>query len=324
MASRTDSARLQEEFINSLHWGDEAQARALLPQLGANPRQVRALLESMLSAPDVLVRQAAVFGLGELGGATSARRLEQQLALEEARGGHDGAAVVDSITRALGRIEEAGARASLVRRLDRLVAQEADAADVNALARALWRRRHPDLLPAVREAMGQLADTQLSSLHGLLLLLKKSPEHLAAWARDPAVPVEHKTEVLTVLEEEVPEALASTLSSFISAALDLLEPATLRDAEEAYYCERLLRLLLLHSERLLSILPDEAHSGLHTLARGLISAPSPNCSFQAMTLLRLIGGPEDAALIEAHRPEDAIGAKAFDEAAAALRGLQKH
>jgi hypothetical protein len=324
MTSRKDSARLQEELTDALRWGDETRARTLLPQLGANPRQVRTVLESMLSAPDALARQAAAFGLGELGGASSARRLEQQLALEEARGDHDGASVADAITRALGRIEEAGARASLVRRLSRLVAQGASPADVNALARALWRRRHPDLIPAVREAMGQLAASKPSSLHGLLLLLEKSPEQLDAWARDLAVPVEHKTEVLTVLEEEVPEALVAALPSFISAALGRAESASTKDAEDAYYCERLLRLLLLHSERLLPTLPEAAHSGLHALARSLIPAPSPNCVFQAMALLRLIGGPEDASLIEAHRPEDATGARAFDEAAAALRSPQKH
>jgi hypothetical protein len=278
----------------------------------------------MLSAPEALVRHAAVFGLGELGGVSSARRLEQQLALEEARGDHDGASVADAITQALGRIEEERARAPLVRRLERLVARRADLADVNALARSLWRRRHPDLIPAVRDALEQLATTAPSSLHGLLLLLEKSPEALAAWARDPAVPMEHKTEVLTVLEEEVPEAWVSTLPAFISAAQARAEPAVTKDAEDAYYCERLLILFLLHPEHLLPTLPEEARAELRTLARGLVPALSPNCSFQAMALLRHIGGPEDAAVIEAHRPEDPVGARAFDEAAAALRSLRKH
>lgn len=324
MASTTNTARLQEEFIDSLRWGDEARARALLPQLGASPRQVRTVLEAMLSAPDALVRQAAAFGLGELGGTSSARRLEQQLTLEEARGDHDGASVAAAITHALGRVEEASARASLVRRLERLVTRRAELADLNALARALWRRRHPDLLPAVDKALEQLAAPALNSLHGLRLLLEKSPEELASWARDPAVPVGHKTEVLTVLEEEVPESLVLTLPTFISAALTRVEPAVTQDAEDAYYCERLMVLLLLHLENLLPALPEEARAELRALARNLVAALSPNCSFQAMALLRHIGRPEDAAVIEAHRPEDPVGAKSFDEAAAALRSRQEH
>lgn len=285
---------------------------------------MRSHLETMLSDPDALVRQAAAFGLGELGGAASARCLERQLALEEARGDHDGASVADAITHALGRIEQAGARASLVRRLERLIAQGTDLADVNALARALWRRRHPDLLSPVREALARLASPGLNSLRGLLLLLEKSPEELAAWAHAPSVPVRHKTEVLTVLEEELPGLLVPTLPSFISAALARVEPAATKDAEDAYYCERLLLLLLRHPEYLLPTLPEEARAGLRALARSLVPALSPNCAFQAVALLRLIGQPEDAVLIEAHRPEDSIGARAFDEAAAALRNLRKH
>jgi hypothetical protein len=68
----------------------------------------------MLEEPMGLVRQAAAFSLGELGGPAVVQRLEQQLALEEARGDHDGDAVVEDITRALGRIKGAGARASLL------------------------------------------------------------------------------------------------------------------------------------------------------------------------------------------------------------------
>jgi len=319
MASTSDRARVQDELVDAHRWGDEARARALLPQLGAGPRQVRAVLESLLTAPDALVRQAAVWGLGELGGAASARRLEQQLALEEARGDYDGASVADAITQALGRIEEASARATLVRRLERLVAQGAELSDVNAVARALWLRRHPELLPSVRKALEQLAPPSLNSLHGLLLLLEKSPEELRTWASEPSVPVEHKTEVLTVLEAEVPDALVSTLPSFISAAHALIEPAVSQDDEATYYCEQLFSFLLVHREKILPALPEEACSELRIVALSLVPAISPNCSFRAALLLQFIGRPEDAAVIEAHRPEDPTGAKAFDEAAQVLR-----
>jgi hypothetical protein len=75
--------------------------------------------------------------LGELGGAATARRLEQQLALEEARGDYDGASVVESLIEALGRIKEAGTRAPLVRRLERLAAGTPEPDDVSAVACAL-------------------------------------------------------------------------------------------------------------------------------------------------------------------------------------------
>ncbi len=90
----------------------------------------------MLAHPDALVRQAAAFGLGELGGTASTRSLEQQLSLEEARKDHDGSAVADAITAALGRLEEAGARAPLVRRLQRLAAGKSDPGDVGTVVGA--------------------------------------------------------------------------------------------------------------------------------------------------------------------------------------------
>jgi hypothetical protein len=276
----------------------------------------------MLEVSDALVRQAAVFGLGELGGAAVAKRLEQQLALEEARGDYDGDSVADAITRTLGRIEEAGARATLVRRLERLIARKADLSDVNAVAQALWRKRHPELLPAVRKAMDQLAPPFLNCLHGLLLLLEKSPEELRSWLRAPSTPVEHKTEVLTVLEVEVPDALICTLPSFISTAHTLVEEAVSQNNQAAYYCERLFVTLLLHREHLLPALPEEARSELRTVARSLVPAVSPNCSFRAAVLLQYIGNHEDAAVIDANRPEDSVGAEAFDAIARALRSRQ--
>jgi HEAT repeat protein len=322
MAHKLDVTRWQEELVEACKYGDEARARALVAQPGA--RKARDLLEDMLASPDALARQAAAWGLGELGGAASARRLEQQLALEEAREDHDGASVVEAITQALGCIEDASSRASLVRRLRRLTTGRPDLANVNTMARALWRRRHPDLRPVVRQTLEQLALPPPTSLHGLLLLLEKSPEELRAWAKDMSVPVEYKTEVLTVLAEEIPDALLPTLPSFISAAHALLETAVSQQGTASYYCEDLLSLLLLHKERVLPSLPREAHSELRAMARRLVAGVSLNGSLRAAVLLEHVGRPEDAAIIEAHRPAEPVLAKVFNDAAQALRGLQNN
>jgi hypothetical protein len=277
----------------------------------------------MLQAPDARVRQAAVFGLGELGGAASVRRLEQQLSIEDSRGDYDGASVAEAITLALGRIEEAGARVSLVRRLERLTAGSPDPVDVNMVAYALWRRRHPDLLPAVRRSLERLALPAPNCLHGLLILLEKSPAELLFWARDSMVSVEQKTGVLALLEEELPETLVSHLHSFVSAA-NALPETTLRQQEAAeYYCDRLFSVLLEHHERILPMLPKEARSELRDVARKVIVATAPHSSLRAAILLRFIGQPEDVALLEAYRPAEPSLAKTFDEAARVLRGLQK-
>jgi hypothetical protein len=319
MARDLDVKQWRNELVGAFKYGEETRARALVFQPG--PRKARALLESMLEDPDALVRQAAAFGLGELGGAASTKCLEQQLAIEESRGDYDGASVVEVITQALGRIEEAGSRAPLIRRLQRLTPGKSILSEVNPLAQALWRRRHPDLLPVVRKALDQLALSALNSLHGLLLLLEKSPGELRTWAQDMAVPVKHKTEVLTVLEEEIPDAWMLTLPSFISAAQALLDVAVSQDGEAAYYCERLFILLLLHQESVLPMLPAEARSELRTVARRLLAATSLNCSIRAANILELIGRPEDAPLLEAHRPAEPVLAKVFDDTARALRNL---
>ncbi len=311
----------QEELVEAIHEGDEARARALLAQQGA--RRARPLLEAMLAHPDALVRQAAAFGLGALGGAASARLLERQLAIEEARGDYDGSAVAETITEALGHLEDAGARAALVRRLRRLAAgRVVDPGDVSALAHALWRRRHPELLPVVRETAALLSPPSSMPLHGLLLLLEKSPEELRVWLQDASVPVSHKTGVLVVLDAEVPDEWVPTLPAFISSAHEQVETAVKQRGEASYYCERLLSLVLLHRERLLPLLPEEARSELRTMARRLVAAPSLNCSSRAAALLPYVGQPEDAALVEAHRPAEPILARVFDDAARALRGLQ--
>ena len=318
-----DMEQLKDDLVEACAWGEEARARALVSRLGEKPRKARALLEVMMQDPDARVRQAAAFGLGELGGAASVRHLEQQLALEEAREDYDGASVAEAITLALGRIEEDGARAGLVRRLERLAASKPDSSDVNMVAYALWRRRHPDLLPAVRRSLKRLALPVPSCLQGLLILLEKSPEELRAWARDLSVPMEHKTGVLSVLEEELPEAVAPILPSFITAANALCETALGPRSAAAYYCDRLCSLLLGHKERVLSALPEEVRSELRDVARKLIVANVPNSSLRAAILLQFVGQPEDAAFLEAHRPAEPILAEVFDEAARVLRGLRK-
>ncbi len=320
MGSGAANTQLQEELIDAVHECDEDRARELVAQLGKQPRKARALLEGMLAAPDATVRQAAAFGLGALGGAASARVLEKQLAVEEARKDHDGESVVEEITRALGHIEEAGARTTLLRRLERLTTGNPELGDVNTVARALWRRRHSDMLPVVRQSLERLAPLQSRTLQGLQLLLEKSPEEFHPWAIDPSVPVDHKTGVLLLLEEDMPEALVSTLPAFISAAHALATmAATNRKSAAADYCDRLFSLLLLHGEQLLLSFPQETRSKLHDLTRTLVAAPVPVCYLRAAALLQFIGQPEDATLLEAHRPAEPVLAKVFDDAAQALR-----
>jgi hypothetical protein len=312
----------KEELVAAFHKGDEARARALVAQQSAQPRKLRALLKAMFEAPDALVRQTAAFVLGELGGATSAKRLEQQLALEEARGDYDGESVATIIIQALGRLEDASSRVSLVRRLRRLVANPApEFSDVSTMARALWRRRHPELIPIVRQALERLDPAVSRSLHGLLVLLEKSPEELRAWAREPSVPVEHKTGALTLLEEDIPDELLTVLPAFISAAHALVEPAGGQQGTASYYCDRLFTLVLLHRERLLPALSGEARVELRAVARRLVAASSPNCALGAAVMLQHVGHHEDAPLLEAHRPTEPILAKVFDEAAQVLRQL---
>lgn len=324
MARGTDMEQWKDELMDAHSGGEEDRARALVSRLGEHPRKARALLESMLQDPDAQVRKAAAFGLGEIGGAASVKRLEQQLALEEARGNFDGASVAEDITLALGRIKEHGARASLARRLERLAEHESDSSEVNTVAYALWRRRHPDLISIVQRSLEQLALPLPNCLHGLLILLEKSPEELSIWANDALVPVEHKTGVLALLEEELPETLVSTLRSFIAVA-DALPETTLGQHEAAvYYCERLFSLLLEHKDRILPKLPNGVRSELRDVARKVIVATSPNSSLRAASLLQFIGQPEDVAFLEAHRPAEPILAEVFDRAAKGLRGLQKN
>lgn len=320
MAQRENVAQWRSEFIDAFIEGNEARARALVSQSGA--RKARSLLEEMLEDPDARVRMAAAFGLGELGGAASVRRLERQLALEEARGDHDGAAVVEALTQALGRVQGANARVILVRKLERLVAAaRPEPADLIDVAGALWRRRHSDLIPDIRQALEQLPPSAPNVLQGLLVLLEKSPEELRAWAADSSVPVELKREVLTVLTEELPEALVSTLPAFISSAQLLVDTAVKRKGVASDFFVDLFSLLLSRPEHLLPMLPEATRAELRDLVRRLVAATSSlKCSLQSAVLLRHLGQPEDAALLEAHRPADPTLAKVFDDAVQVLRG----
>ncbi|WP_309891157.1 hypothetical protein [Archangium sp.] len=314
--------QFQEELVDACAWGEEDRARELVSRFRAEP-MTRVVLEAMLQEPDATTRQAAVFGLGELGGAASALRLEQQLVLEEAQGDYDGDSVVEEVIRALGRIEAEGARAALVRKLERLVTAGSKPGNMNSVAHALWKRRHPDLLPVIRQSLSQLDPKVSGSLQGLLVLLEKTPDELQAWARDPSVTLEYKTRVVTVLDADLPEALLTTLSSFISAASASSEEAVSQTGEASYYCNRLFTLLLLYKEQVIPALSEETRSELRTLARRLVASVDPNCSLGAAVVLESVGLPEDAPLLETHRPAEPILAKVFDDAARALRSRQK-
>ncbi|HEX5747698.1 MAG TPA: hypothetical protein VFZ09_15735 [Archangium sp.] len=318
MPRELDLEQWKDDLVTACRFGEEERARALVQKPG--PRKARALLEAMMDEEEGLVRQAAAFGLGELGGAASARRLEQQLVREEARGDYDGNSVAEAITQALGRLKDAGARSTLIRRLQRSSVGTMDPADLCTLARALWRRRHLELLPPVRKALEQLTPTAPTALHGLLVLLEMTPEQLRTWAQDMSIPIELKEEVLSVLTEDITEALVPTLPSFISTAHAFPETTVREEGVVSSYYLALLTLLLRHREQVLPQLSPETRAELRALARRLVAATAlSNCAIRAAVLLQYVGTSEDAELLLAHRPAEPVLAKVFDDAAQALR-----
>ncbi len=319
MAHRVEVARIREELVDAIKFGEEERARRLLSQLDLEPWGARAMVEAMLEDEDSLVRQAAVFGLGEFGGADSVGRLEQQLLIEETRGDYDGEAVVEDIIRALGRIDEPGARQSLVRRLERMTAGRPERSDVNMLALALWQRRSPELIPPVCHALERLTLRAPHGLHGLRVLLETPvAEDFRTWARDLDISLALKTEVLALLTEELPDELVSTLSAFVLTAQRLSEEEVRQEPEAEFYCEGVFRLLLLEWARVEPILTEEEHGALRAACQRLISATYPNPSLWAARMLQRVGRPEDAHFLEAHCPADPIPAKVFHEASRAL------
>jgi len=320
MAQELGKEQWRSELVDAFRSGEEERARGLVATLReAQPRQVRAVLEEMLESPDGKARQAAAFALGELGGPASTRRLEQQLVLEEARGNYDGSSVAQVITQVLGQLKSAGARAALVRKLNRLAAGTPDPTDVNDVTYALWRKRHPELIPAVRDVLRRIASPTARALNALLRLLESSPAQLSAWIENEAVPLSDKTEVLTVLDEEVPAELDCVLPSFIRLAQTVIDVAATQEGAENEFCERLVTLLLLHREHLFPSLAPNARSALRDVARRMVAAPEALRSIGAAVTLQYVGQREDAELLEMHRPQDDVLGKVFDDAAHALR-----
>lgn len=322
MAREVDWEKWRSELVDAFHWGEQDRVRTLVVTLReVQPRRVQSVLEQMLQSPDGKVRQAAAFGLGELGGPSNARRLEQQLLLEESRGEHDASSVVQVITQTLSQLKNSSARTALVRRLTRLAAGSPEGADVDDLTYALWRKRHPELLPAVRGALERMAPPASEGLRALLRLLESSPEELRVWIEDESVPVEQKTKVLTVLDEEVPDELVPLLPSFIFLARSILEVASTRKGQERRFCDRLFTLLLLHRERLLPALVPQARAVLREVALRMAVAPETVRIIKAATLLEYVGQREDAQLLAEHKPQDEVLGRVYEEAIEVLRKL---
>ncbi|HYO65147.1 MAG TPA: hypothetical protein VEU33_03610 [Archangium sp.] len=322
MAREIDLEQWRSELVDAFHWGDQERARSLVVTLReAQPRRVHGVVEQMLQSPDGKVRQAAAFALGELGGPASARRLEQQLLAEESRGDFDASSVVQVITQALSQIESASSRATLVRRLNRLAAGSPEGSDVDDVVYALWRKRHPELIPAVGGALDRIVPPASEGLQALLRLLENSPEELRVWIEDGSVPVEQKTKVLTVLDEEMPEELVPVLPSLIFLAGSMIEVASTNKGQERRFCDRLFNLLLLHREHLLSPLSAKARAVLREVARRMVAAPETVRIIKAATLLEYVGQRVDADLLAEHKPQDEVPGRVYEEAIGVLRKL---
>jgi hypothetical protein len=95
-------------------------------------------------------------------------------------------------------------------------------------------------------------------------------------------------------------------------------------SEAANYCDRLFSLLLPNKERLLPSFSQETRAELYELTRTLVAAPVPIPFLGAAVMLRFIGRPEDASLLDAHRPAEPVLAKVFDNSARVLRGLPEN
>ena len=224
----------------------------------------------------------------------------------------------------LGRIKDAGARTSLIRRLKRLASGAVPTSGANDLAYALWRKRHPDLIPVVRSVLEQLPAEDSWALRALLRLLETAPEALSSWILDASAPLTDKRKVLTILDEEVPDELLPILPALISTGVSLGDSAVKQDGEASRYCDRLFIMLLMHHERVLPGLPAEARAELYALAKRCVASVDPSCSLRAAHMLHEVGGPGDAPLIEAHRPEDPGLARKYDDIARALRNRSTH
>ena len=134
-----------------------------------------------------------------------------------------------------------------------------------------------------------------------------------------SVSLELKSNAMAILDEEVPDELLAVIPAFITLA-SRVGDAVEQQGEAAEYCDRLFITLLLHRQRVLPALPAGVLSELHALARKCVEARVPNCSTRAARMLQQLGHPEDAALIEANRPDySPILAEVFDDIARALR-----
>ncbi|KFA92531.1 hypothetical protein [Archangium violaceum] len=74
-----------------------------------------------------------------------------------------------------------------------------------------------------------------------------------------------------------------------------------------------------HPELMFPALPLESRSALRDVARRLAVAPAALRSIGAAVTLQYVGQREDAELLEAHRPQDDVLGKVFDDTVLALR-----
>jgi len=320
MEQQFDPTLVRDGLVDAFEWGDDERLEELISQLAGQPRRASKVLDEMLSSPDARERSPAVFALGRLGGTRSLRRIEEQLAVEEAREDYDGSAVIEVITEALGHIKEAASRATLVRRFRRLLSGRPGETDVNDLCYALWRKRHPELISVVKSGLERFPAGSFPALDALLRLLETPIEALVAWSLDASVPLTPKRKVLTLLDEEFPRDFVPVLAALISAAEALKDaPVTQRRGEAASFCDRLFITTMLHRQWLLSALPVAAHQALRAVARRCVASLDPSCALQAALMLAYIGELKDMSLIEAHFPEDTSLVTTYQEAVQLLR-----